>query len=118
MNQIVAVFNLKLPYDIINYICSFNFYSLDYSIKKVKTIKKSSLLIIKSLMREKMSFINYRHILIHNNSIQLQLMICRYCNNIIINQHILSKNSVCFCKIHTDRIIIPLLFDKYLLISI
>ena len=118
MNQIVPVFNLKLPRDIIDYICSFNFYSLAHSIKKVKNNKKNNLLIIKSLIREKMSFVNYKHILIYNNNIQKQLMICRYCNNIVINQNILSKSCVCFCNIHTERLIIPLLFDKYLLISI
>lgn len=104
MNKSTPLFQLALPRDIIHYICSFNFYSLEECIQTVKNNKKYFLQKIKEL---KLNYIIYTYpqsnvTVIYNNKNQFQLNMCNTCHNYIIIQTKISNHGICLCY-HEDR---------------
>ena len=96
----VAVYNLKLPKDVLEIICSFNFYTLNECIKNVKNKYKNVIKEINYIERFQYYGIQcytgiYYHIQISMMSTQsksvedlykeLNLCICIYCNEFIKN---------------------------------
>jgi hypothetical protein len=106
MNKSTLLFQLALPLDIINYICSFNFYSLEECIQTVKNNKKKISNYIKTLMVENTQYYNYNTIILHDENyiIKTQLHICRWCHNNIVVQTKMSIHGLCLCY-RQDRII-------------
>ena len=106
MNKSTPLFQISLPRDLIDYICSFNFYSLEQCIQTVKKNKKKISNYIKSLMVENTQYYNYNTIVLHDENyiIKTQLHICRLCHNNIVVQTKMSIHGLCLCY-REDRII-------------
>jgi hypothetical protein len=121
MNQSIALFNLHLPKEIIDYICSFNFYSISDCINKIKQHKKYIDSHIKLIRHKVFEYTQVHCILINTTKynsqyetyIQHQFHICKTCHNYIISSKLLHHNNICFCDI-PDRPIIKLLHNLYI----
>jgi len=114
MNKSVILFNLSLPVDIINYICSYNFYNKEQCIKNVKENKNNVLKNIKNVLYENDLYERYNDISIeiYNQNKILHFHICKCCNNYIITDHLIHTNVLCHCH-YEYRTKIQLLFNLY-----
>ncbi len=116
MNQSIAVHNLNLPKDLIDLICSFNFYSLSDCIEMTSQQKRKLCSYIETIKYTVMYFPGSTTMLTYNkyNNLQYQYNICNVCHNYIVSSSImLHHNALCFCSI-PDRIIVKMLHNLYI----
>jgi len=101
MNKSVAVFNLKLPTDILHSICEFIYYNYEdckkHSREKIKKINVNIQNSYIMLYEYSTGFTIAQYI--EDCNIQYQYLICKNCGNYkIIQKGILHKNCICFCN--------------------
>ena len=106
MNKSVAVFNLKLPDDLLHYICEFIYYTYDDCIKHQREKKQK----VNNIIHNDAEFAINEYMLsfnkafsIHKYKIQMQMLICKTCNNYkLVGFGCIHKNSMCFCNNDED----------------
>jgi len=114
MNKSVALFNLKLPPDILNSICEFIYYTYDDCVKnrkeKIKNI--NNIIIADTYVLVNEYYNQYKtSICSIEANIQLQIIICKTCGNFkMTNDSTIHKNCICFC--HNDDDIVYTQLDE------
>ena len=101
MNKITVIYTIPLPCDILDIICSFNFYSLEQCINKTKEKYKNVIDDVKVSVYESNSYLPtiFSATTIRNHNLILFIHICNHCGN-----YLMFMPYSCRCKLRFNGV--------------